>query len=295
MNYTVGIMGSSGFVGGAIKRYFQKINAPLRVFDKYKNEGSMEEIQQADVVFVAVPTPFDEVKGGFDLSFVSSAVEALVGNKIVVIKSTILPGTTERFQRQFPHHKFIFNPEFLTQSTADNDMQYPDRQIIGYTKESYTIAGDVMRLLPLAPFEKIVPATEAEMIKYFNNTWFATKVTFANQMYELCSAMNLNFEVIRECAAMDKRVGPSHLDVHHGGYRGYGGACLPKDTRALIQLGDAVASPMELLKKVEELNNRLRAKEEATNRQEIHTTDNQHIPRELETAIEAHINIPRGA
>ena len=109
MNYTVGIMGSSGFVGGAIKRYFQKINAPLRVFDKYKNEGSMEEIQQADVVFVAVPTPFDEVKGGFDLSFVSSAVEALVGNKIVVIKSTILPWTTERFQLQFPHHKFIFS------------------------------------------------------------------------------------------------------------------------------------------------------------------------------------------
>ncbi len=287
-------MGSCGYVGGAIKRYFQKINAPLRVYDKYKNEGSLQEVQQADVVFIAVPTPYDDAMGGFDLSYVDNAIASLQGNKIIVIKSTVLPGTTERFQRQFLQHKFLFNPEFLTQATADADMQFPDRQIMGYTKESYSIAGDVMRLLPLAPFERIIPSTEAELVKYFNNTWFATKVTFANQMYELCRALGLNYEVIRECAGTDKRVGPSHLDVHHGGYRGYGGACLPKDTRALIQLGDSVGAPQELLKKVEELNNRLRAKEETGVREEIRVTDNKHVPLDLATSLEAHSHTPRG-
>lgn len=295
MNYIIGIMGSSGYVGGASKKYFQKINADVRLYDKYKNEGSLEQIQEADIIFIAVPTPYDEVSGGFDLSFVRDAVAGLRGEKIIVLKSTILPGTTERLQKEFSHHRFLFNPEFLTQATADSDMQYPDRQLVGYTAESYSSAGTVLRVLPLSPFERIMPATEAEMVKYFNNTWFATKVTFANQIYELCRALGVNYEIVREAAAMDKRIGPSHLDVHHGGYRGYGGACLPKDTRALIQLGEAVNVPMELLKKVEELNNRLRAKQEADTREEVHGTDNKHVPLPLAHTVEAHLERVRGA
>ena len=292
MSYIVGIMGSSGYVGGSIKRYFQKIKAPLKCYDKYKNEGSIEEVNQADVIFVAVPTPYDEEKGGFDLSFVKDAIGLLVDPKIVVIKSTVLPGTTNDLQNEFPQHKFIFNPEFLTQSTAEQDMQFPDRQLIGYTDQSYTVAGEIMRLLPLAPFEKIMPAKEAEVIKYFNNTWFATKVVFANQMYDLCEKMDINFEIVRECAAMDKRVGPSHLDVLHGGYRGYGGACLPKDTRALIQLGDRVGAEMGLLKEVEKINTELQ-KMETTSRPAHVETDNGHAATDLKE-FELHITQRRG-
>lgn len=295
MQYSIGIMGSSGFVGGAIKRFFQKTNTPnLYLFDKYKGEGSLDDIQKADVVFVAVPTPFEEEKGGFDLTFVRDAISSLQGSKIVVIKSTVLPGTTENFQKEFPQHKFIFNPEFLTQATADSDMQYPDRQIVGYTKESYSIAKDMVRILPLAPFERIIPATEAEMVKYFNNTWFATKVVFANQIFELCKSLSLNYENIRDCASADKRVGPSHLDVLHGGYRGYGGACLPKDTRALIQLGERVGVSMDLLKKVEEINNDLRAKNLMEERTVVQKTDNGHVPPTVEENMQLHLDIPRG-
>lgn len=256
MHYSVGIKGT-GFVGGALQRYFQSVGVEPLTYDKGKNEGSIEGVNQAEVIFIAVPTPYSEATGGFDLSIVREAIATISGNKIVVIKSTVLPGTTELFQKEFPQHKILFNPEFLTQSTADQDMKFPDRQIVGYTKESFTVSGDVMRMLPLAPFERVMPATEAEVVKYFGNTWFSVKVTFANQMFELCQKLGAEYDHVRDAVAADKRIGPSHLEVMHKGYRGYAGACLPKDTRALIQLGEQVGASQRLLKLVDELNNEL--------------------------------------
>jgi UDPglucose 6-dehydrogenase len=254
--YKIGVMGT-GMVGGALIRYFEKKGIVPIQFDPPKNIGSAEEINTADVIFIAVPTPYDEEKGGFDLSYVDQAIGVLTGEKIIVLKSTILPGTTDAMQAKYPQHKLLFNPEFLTEATADQDMNYPDRQIIGYTEKSFTVAGDIMMLMPLAPFERIIPAKEAEMVKYFGNTWFATKVVFANQIYDLCQKMGINYDIVKESAAPDKRIGPSHLEVFHKEYRGYGGKCLPKDTRALIQLGDKLGAEMKLLKQVEEINNGL--------------------------------------
>lgn len=247
----------TGFVGGALLRYFQSVGVQPLVYDKGKNEGSLDEVNRAEAIFIAVPTPYDDATGGFDLSIVRAAVAAITGNKIVVIKSTVLPGTTEAFQKEFPQHRFLFNPEFLTQNTSDQDMKFPDRQIVGYTKESFTVSGDIMRMLPLAPFERVMPATDAEMVKYFGNTWFSTKVTFANQMYDLCQKIGVDYNRIRDAVSADKRIGPSHLEVMHKGYRGYGGACLPKDTRAIIQLGERVGASQKLLRLVDELNNEL--------------------------------------
>jgi UDPglucose 6-dehydrogenase len=276
MELKIGIMGSAGMVGGAVKRYFEKRGITPLVFDKYKNEGSLEEVNLADMVFVCVPTPYDEASGGFDLSYVKNALSSISGEKIVVIKSTVLPGTTNKLQEEFAEHKLLFNPEFLTQSSADNDMSFPDRQIVGYTAKSFNVAGTLMRLLPLAPFERIVPASEAEMIKYFGNTWFSAKVVFANQIYDLCAKLGIDYDIVRECVGADKRIGSSHLEIFHGGYRGYGGACLPKDTRALIQFGAHQGVQMDLLKKVEEINNRIVASAQ-TKPEEKHkqqTTDN---------------------
>jgi UDP-glucose 6-dehydrogenase len=136
-------------------------------------------------------------------------------------------------------------------------MNYPDRQLVGTTPASYNVAADVMALLPLAPFERVMPAKDAEMVKYFGNTWFSTKVIFANQMYDMCQAVGADYDAVKEAAAADKRIGRSHLEVFHKGYRGYGGKCLPKDTRALIELGERLGVEMALLKRVEELNEAL--------------------------------------
>ena len=251
----LGIVGV-GMVGGALKNYFEKKGINFFVYDTGKKIGSMEDVNKADMIFVCVPTPFDKEKG-FDLSCVREVCGKITGEKIIVIKSTVVPGTTESLQKEFPHHKFLFNPEFLTELTADQDMSYPDRQIIGYTKQSYNVAGDVLAILPLAPFEKIIPATEAEMVKYFGNNWFAVKVIFANQIYDLCKKIGVDYEVIMESAAADKRIGRSHLEVMHKGYRGYGGKCLPKDIRALIQFADSNGVDLKLHKMVEEINNKL--------------------------------------
>ncbi|TSC95195.1 MAG: UDPglucose 6-dehydrogenase [Parcubacteria group bacterium Licking1014_1] len=251
----LGIMGV-GMVGSALKRCFEKRGIKLFIYDKGQNLGSMDDVNQADIIFICVPTPFDK-NGGFDLSYVKEVCGNIKGEKIIVIKSTVLPGTTEGLQKNYPQHKFLFNPEFLTELTADQDMDYPDRQIVGFTKESFNIAADLLLILPLAPFEKIMPATEAEIVKYFGNTWFAAKVAFANQMYDLCQKIGADYDIIAESAAVDKRIGRSHLDVWHKGYRGYGGKCIPKDIKALIQFASANGVDLTLHKTVEEINNKL--------------------------------------
>lgn len=261
-----------GMVGGALYRYFEKNRGyvpgqDLFGYDPAKAFTDLEALNRSEAVFICVPTPYltssDDGRLGFDLSYVRSAVGSIQGSKIVVIKSTVRPGTTEMLQKDYPRHRFLFNPEFLTEVSADQDMNYPDRQVVGYTDQSYTVAGDVMHLLPLAPFERIIRAREAEMVKYFGNTWFSTKVVFANQMYDLCHALGIDYEVVKESAAADKRIGRTHLEIFHKGYRGYGGKCLPKDTRALIEHGDELGVTMELLKAVEAINNRLVAQSEA--------------------------------
>jgi len=254
-NFKAGIMGV-GIVGGSLRDYFEKQGREIFLYDSGKNLGSLNEVNQGDVIFICVPTPFEKERG-FDLSFVERACQNIKGEKIVVIKSTVIPGSTEKLQEKYPHHKFLFNPEFLTEATAREDMDHPVRQILGYTKQSRAMAEDVLRILPKAKFEKIIPAKEAEMVKYFSNTWYATKVIFANQIYKLCQKIGIDYEIVRECASADKMIGPSHLDVHHKGYFGYGGKCLPKDIRALIEFADNQGVDLKLHKTVEEINNQL--------------------------------------
>lgn len=246
----IGIAGL-GMVGEALAKI---LDNPI-LYDLPKGIGSKEELNKADIVFICVPTPYDN---GFDISIVESVINDLTGNKIIVIRSTVIPGTTDRLQKKYKNHKFLFNPEFLTEATADQDMRYPDRQILGYTEQSYSIAGDIMALLPLAPYERLIPSKEAEMVKYAGNTWFSTKVIFANQIYDICEKMGIDYDKVREALAQDKRIGRTHLDVFHKGYRGYGGKCLPKDAKALIHWADENGVDLSLLKEVDRINESLR-------------------------------------
>ncbi len=251
MIYKTGVIGV-GTVGGALAK---SLVSP-KLYDKYKKIGSPEEINQADVIFLCVPTPFDKQKG-FDASCIREAIEIIKGEKIIVIKSTVLPGTTEFFQKKFPQHTFLFNPEFLTESSAEQDMKFPDRQIVGHTEKGRPVAEEIIKLLPRAPYEKIIPATEAEMVKYFGNTFLAIKVTFANQIYDFCQTLGLDYDRIKECAASDKRICGSHLNVLHGSFRGYGGKCFSKDIKALIQFADKLGVSLKLHKAAEDINEQL--------------------------------------
>src|SRR3990167_9100124 len=215
--YKIGIACSQGMVGGAVKKDFQnKPNYQLFLYDK-KSEGSIEELNNADFIYICVPTPTN-TDGSCDTEIVEEVIGQLKGNKVIIIKSTIILGTTEKLQKQYPQHKILFSPEFLTEITADQDMAFPDRQIVVFTEKSYDVAMDIIQQLPLAPFTRIVPAKEAEMCKYFGNAWFAVKVVFANQIYDVCQKAEINYEILRDLVSADKRIGRTHLEVWHKGY-----------------------------------------------------------------------------
>lgn len=252
----IAIMGA-GMVGGALARYFSqhKKNEPI-LYDPPKGLGDKQTLNAAEVVFICVPTPY--IEGiGFDDSFLGQAFAGLTGEKIVVIKSTVMPGTTEKYQKQFPQHQILFNPEFLTEATADHDTLHPNRQIIGYTEKSKAVAEEILKMLPAAPLQKIMPAVEAEMVKYFSNTFYALKVAFANQFYDLCQKIGVNYDEIKECAKAEPMMGTNHWEIFHKGYRGYGGKCLPKDTRTMIKLAKEAGLDFSLLCAAEEYNNKL--------------------------------------
>lgn len=256
----IGIMGV-GMVGGAMQRYFadQKIN--VIAYDPAKGFNDKNEINKAEIIFICVPTPFNPEKNNFDTVYLDEAFSILDGSKIIVIKSTVLPGTTSAYQQKFSRHRILFSPEFLTEATADKDVCEPNRQIVGYTEQSKDAAEEVLKILPRAPFEKIVSADEAEMVKYYNNCFYALKVAYVNQIYDLCQKLGIDYDIVKECAKPEPMMGSNHFEIFHKGYRGYGGKCLPKDVRALVRLSKDAGINLSLLEQAEEYNNDLVSKQ----------------------------------
>lgn len=243
----LGIIGV-GWVGAQIRRYFEEFRGYKAGVDLFLGDidpkKCVGDVNQADVIFVSVPTPRNPKDGSCDTSIVRNAVSKIQGSKVVVLKSTITPGTTEALQAEFPNHQFLFNPEFLSEKTAWHDMLHPDRQIVGFTDKSMEASHLVLALLPRAPFmspwgintykQTRITATEAEIIKYAGNVYFSQKVNWANALARVSEKMNADYENVRRGMSADHRIGDSHLDVTHGGYRGFGGYCFPKDTSAFM-------------------------------------------------------------
>jgi len=258
MNKKIGVLGV-GVVGSCIKRYFESLEGyEIFLYDK-NGTGSLEQLNMADFVYVCLPTPYVPEKG-CDISIVENGIAQLSGEKIVIIKSTILPGTTEALQKKFPQHKILFNPEFLTEDNADKDMCYPDKQIVGYTEKSRDVAQDVLSQLPVSLYSKIIPSKAAELIKYANNTFLAVKVAINNELYDLAKKIGFSEEEWNEVVAgiaSDKRIGGSHLDIVHQGKRGYWGKCLPKDVKALLNFAEQNGVNMPVRNAVDEYNDKL--------------------------------------
>lgn len=211
-------------------------------------------IPYCDIVFIAVPTP--TTKEGFDASIVRQALGHIGKGKTAVIKSTILPGTTEMLQAEFPDIYVLHSPEFLVEKTAAYDAAHPNRNIIGIPKDTIEFrerAKSVLEVLPKAPYEAIMGARDAEFVKYAGNSFLYTKVIFMNLLYDLVENMDGNWSQIREAFIHDPRIGSSHTEpVHHSGHidplksptkkRGAGGHCFIKDFEAFRKLYDQRAN-----------------------------------------------------
>jgi UDPglucose 6-dehydrogenase len=230
----IGFIGQ-GFIG---KNYADDFEARGYSVVRYALEEpyrqNREKIAGCDIVFIAVPTP--TLPKGFDFSTVRSVL-ALVGReKTAVIKSTILPGTTETLQKEYPDIFVFHSPEFLREVTAAQDAAHPDRNIVGVPVDNTEYrekANAVLSVLPPAPFTKICSTKEAELIKYAGNNFFYTKVVYMNLISELAEKLGCNWEVIRDAVVGDPRIGASHMNPIHSGGRGAGGHCFIKDFAAM--------------------------------------------------------------
>jgi len=221
------------------KRGYKVVRYALE--EPYVKNG--KEIKECDIVFIAVPTPTN--KNGFDDSILRRAIKSAGFGKIAVIKSTILPGTTESIQEENPDFFVLHSPEFLREKTAAADAANPKRNIIGIPKDTDEYrekAKDVMEVLPKAPFEQICSAREAELVKYLGNCLLATKVLFMNMAYDLAEKLGCDWDNVSSAAAADKRLGDTHWQVVHASNnemkagRGFGGHCFPKDFAAFREM-----------------------------------------------------------
>ena len=251
----IGVVGN-GFVGGAVKFGFSPqvgCDAEVRVYDKnpIKSTHTLEEtVNESDFIFLSVPTPANE-DGSINLDILTDALNDIddVSEKdnYILIRSTVVPGTTWALQEKFPKLNLLFNPEFLTERSANFDFINQGRFIIG-SGDSYksALGSELFSKLIRDRFGDCVAILEttyetAEMIKYMNNCFFATKVSFLNEMYQIAQKCEVNWKQAIDGFVADGRIGHSHLNVPGpDGKFGFGGSCFPKDIQALKNFAESI-------------------------------------------------------
>ena len=300
MKKSIAVIGQ-GFVGGSLTTVFAERGFDVYTYDKTgkvatggkrlaTNEGlfpcNTREFVSAcentkdfsSVYFVCLPTPMYE-DGSADLSIVEGVLDELAstpGERIAVVKSTVPPGSTERWNKKYEGKGLhvTFNPEFLTEANALDDMRNQNRIILGGPRPWINTVKQVFQAaFPKVPLVK-TSSTTAEMVKYTINTFLSTKVSFANEIAQICEAldkrgMNIDYDKVVEYAKLDARLGNSHWAVpgpvptHDGRYvRGYGGHCFPKDINALIALAKEIGVTPTMLQAAWDKNLELRPSED---------------------------------
>ena len=233
----IGFIGQ-GFVGKNIANDFESRGYEIV---RYSLEPAYREnkdaIQSCDVVFIAVPTP--TTPQGFDYSIVESMLSLVGEGKIVIIKSTLLPGTTKKLQEQNPNLVIFFSPEFLSEATASHDASHPMFNIVGMASASAghrTVAEMIIGILPKSEHSFIVTSDSAELFKYTHNVHGYIRVVFANLMYDTAQALNVDWSQVERIMNIDPMMSPYYNSPVHQSGRGAGGNCFIKDMSAFLGL-----------------------------------------------------------
>jgi nucleotide sugar dehydrogenase len=232
--FKVGVIGN-GFVGEAISFAFSSVS-DLYIYDTdpLKSLDDIQSVHKCDFVFICVPTPMFQ-DGSQDISYVESVFEKATSKPVYILKSTVLPGTTLSLSKKYSNFKIIFSPEFLTERSAKLDMLTQSRIILGgelsLTEKAKTLFNKRFKTKNIIQTD----SKTAELTKYMNNTFFATKVSIMNEFKLLCDKIGANWDDALKGFVSDGRIGDSHLNVPgHDGKLGYGGTCFPKDVNALL-------------------------------------------------------------
>ena len=236
-NIKIGVIGI-GYVGKACIHTFSKTHSVFSYdINNSGTENTIESlVSKSDVIFISVPTPMN-TDGSCNTSIVESVLSDLNNEEkksLCVIKSTIPPGTTRKFSNKFSNLELYFNPEFLTEANFIEDFTNQSRIIIGGDDPSGLVTKLYKQSFPNAEIVRC-KFEEAEMVKYFTNSFLATKVAFANEYYDLCKKMKIDYSRVKEISIMDKRLGESHFAVPGpDGIYGFAGSCFPKDINGII-------------------------------------------------------------
>lgn len=252
--YNIGIAGY-GFVGKAMKHLFREAHVYDPYVDDAPNKIDIDELGNCEVVFLCVPTDMKE-SGEADTSIVEKVISECSGSPIFVIKSTVPPGTTDYLNRKFSgSKKIIFSPEFLSERTWQRDVENEVRVVLG---GEYKYCRKVAQIFQSAYYPSTVSSQDlvylyttakmAEMVKYTNNAFFAAKVSFFNQIFDICQAIDVNYDEMREILLHERRLTRSHTMITP--MRGFGGYCLPKDLMALIKTAELNGNDASLLKHI---------------------------------------------
>ena len=275
----IGIVGQ-GYVGTALKERMSQ-HYDVETFDINSNlrtKNSVRDlIKSVSMTFVCVPTPMKK-DGSCDTNIVESVVkdideaqqwcldsmlnhgiEPVEKRTIIIIKSTIPPGTTNKLNKKYKNVQIVFNPEFLTEANFIEDFKNQDRIIVGGPRPASTKVRQLFyKAFPKAHIIKTGSMT-AEMVKYMTNTFLATKVSFANEMKMICDELNIDYDKVVEYSTYDERLGKSHWSVPGpDGKLGFGGSCFPKDINALISLSKDMRLYLHTLQSVWKTNLKVR-------------------------------------
>lgn len=215
--------------------------------------GISDEKVSAEVVIICVPTP--TLNGQQDISAVNQALSRVEGAELVILRSTVLPGTTERLQATFPY-PLLFVPEWGFEKTMEDDLANPTYHVFGFTERSSTLLYLAVKILPKAADYRYMPATAAEFSKYFANIWGSSQVVLANSFYDWVMNQTNDpsiYDQAIEATKLHKNIPTWGWKIFDQGHRGYDGKCLPKDTQAAIS-----QYPNPLWTQIEDYNNRLK-------------------------------------
>jgi UDPglucose 6-dehydrogenase len=231
----IGIAGC-GMVGTALKNGFEHLGYEVLISDPKLNLN-YRNILDTEAVFICVPT--NETKSGAcDTSIVWTVVRELISayyDGIIVIKSTVPPGTTELIAKEFSCADIAFVPEFLRERCATEDfINNQDLLVIGCNNKAVSAKIAAIHH-PLPKRVTWCSPSEAEAVKYFNNVYNATLITFANSFFEVCKALEVDYTKVKNIATLRTHINDVYLDCNEN-MRGFGGYCLPKDTSCIANL-----------------------------------------------------------
>ena len=269
----IGIVGR-GFVGSAVQFGFSPnvgCDAEVRVYDVDLNKSTHtleETVNASDFVFLSVPTPSNR-DGSINIDILDDALnninEVSECRNVILVRSTVTPGTTQKLQMKYIDLNLLFNPEYLTERSAKFDFINQSRFIIGSGEATISkMYSENLADLFRDRFGESVSILEtnyetAEMIKYMNNCFFATKVSFMNEMYKVAEKSNVDWKQAVSGFVTDSRIGHTHLNVPGpDGKFGFGGSCFPKDVRAMIKYAEEIGVDVNVLKGTWETNLQVR-------------------------------------